>query len=166
MLNFAREQFTGTPATGEQNRVSDMNHRLIYLLNTSQRRLQRWSQAKTAMGGVTAAQSGLLFFLGKNDGALMNEAAAALDLKAPGMSGLVDRAERAGLIERHADESDRRASRLWLTQEGRVALKRSKAGLADLNARLTDGFTESEIDVVARWLTSFQEKFPDTDEDA
>ncbi|NLP63546.1 MarR family winged helix-turn-helix transcriptional regulator [Paraburkholderia sacchari] len=137
-----------------------MDHRLVYLLNVGQRRLHRWSQARTAAGGVTAAQAGLLFFLAKNDGALTNEAAAALDLKAPGMSGLVDRTERAGLIERHADESDRRATRLWLTKEGRGAVRRSKAGLVDLNARLTEGFTDSEIDVVARWLTSLQEKFP------
>jgi DNA-binding MarR family transcriptional regulator len=141
-----------------------MDHRLVYLLNVGQRRLHRWSQARTAAGGVTAAQAGLLFFLAKNDGALTNEAAAALDLKAPGMSGLVDPAERAGLIERHADEFDRRASRLWLTRDGRAALKRSKAGLAALNAHLTDGFTSSEIDIVVRWLTSLQEKFPAIDE--
>jgi DNA-binding MarR family transcriptional regulator len=114
---------------------------------------------------VTAAQAGLLFVLAKNDGALTIEAAAALDLKAPGMSGLVDRAERAGLIERHADEFDRRASRLWLTEDGRVALKRSKAVLARLNARLTEGFTASEIDIVVRWLASLQEKFLAIDED-
>ena len=32
--------------------------------------------------------------------------------------------------------------------------------MTDLNARLTEGFTEAEIDVVARWLTSLQTKFP------
>ena len=143
-----------------------MDHRLVYLLNVGQRRLQRWSQARTAVGGVTAAQAGLLFFLGKNDGALTSEAAAALDLKAPGMSGLVDRVERAGLVERHGDELDRRASRLWLTAAGRTALKRAKSGLAELNARLTEGFTAAEIDVVARWLASLQDKFPDVDEGA
>jgi DNA-binding MarR family transcriptional regulator len=143
-----------------------MDHRLVYLLNVGQKRLNRWSQTRTAAGGVTAAQAGLLFFLGKNDGALSSEAAAALDLKAPGMSGLVDRVERAGLVERHSDELDRRASRLWLTAAGRAALKRSKSGLAELNARLTEGFTSSEIDVVARWLTSLQDKFPDVDEEA
>lgn len=143
-----------------------MDHRLVYLLNVGQKRLNRWSQTRTAAGGVTAAQAGLLFFLGKNDGALTSEAAAALDLKAPGMSGLVDRVERAGLVERHSDELDRRASRLWLTAAGRAALKRSKSGLAELNARLTEGFTSAEIDVVARWLTSLQDKFPDVDEEA
>jgi DNA-binding MarR family transcriptional regulator len=142
-----------------------MNHRLVYLLNVGQRRLQRWTQARTALGGVTAAQSGLLFFLMKNDGALMSEAAAALDLGAPGMSGLADRTERAGLISRHADENDRRASRLWLTDEGRTAAKRSRAGLTELNARLTEGFSAAEIEVVARWLGSLQDKFPVEEEE-
>lgn len=141
-----------------------MEHRLVYLLNVGQRRLQRWSQARTAAGGVTATQAGLLFFLGENDGSLMGEAAAALDLGAPGMSGLADRTERAGLIERRPDETDRRASRLWLTEAGRSARQRSKAGMKELNARLTEDFTAAEISVVARWLTSLQTKFPAADE--
>ena len=145
--------------------VPNMEHRLVYLLNVGQRRLQRWSQARTAEeGGVTAAQGGLLFFLGRHDGALMSEAAAALDLGAPGMSGLADRTERAGLIERRPDETDRRASRLWLTEAGRAARQRSKAGMKGLNAKLAEGFTDAEIDVVARWLTSLQTKFPTADE--
>lgn len=141
-----------------------MEHRLVYLLNVGQRRLQRWSQARAATGGVTAAQAGLLFFLGRNDGALMSEAAAALDLGAPGMSGLADRTERAGLIERRPDESDRRASRLWLTQAGRTARQRSKASMKVLNTKLTDGFTPDEIEVVARWLGALQTKFPAAEE--
>jgi hypothetical protein len=39
-------------------------------------------------------------------------------------------------------------------------MAQSKAGLAEVNARLTDGFTDAEIDIVARWLTSLQGKFP------
>ncbi|QGZ59278.1 MarR family winged helix-turn-helix transcriptional regulator [Paraburkholderia acidiphila] len=136
-----------------------MKHRLVYLLNVGQRRLQRWSQARAASGGVTAAQAGLLFFLGESNGALMSEAAAALDLGAPGMSGLAERTEKAGLIERRADENDGRASRLWLTEAGRAARQRSKLRMKDLNAKLTEGFTEAEIDVVARWLTSLQTRF-------
>jgi DNA-binding MarR family transcriptional regulator len=66
----------------------------------------------------------------------------------------------ASLIKRRADPDDGRAWRLWLTPTGRAALVRSKAGLAEINARLTDGFTEAEIDIVARWLTSLQSKFP------
>jgi DNA-binding MarR family transcriptional regulator len=135
-------------------------HRLVFLLNVAQRRLQRWMAARTLYRGVTAAQSGLLFMLGQRDGVLMGEAGAALDLGPPGISGLVDRMAAANLIRRRADPDDGRAWRLWLTPSGRAALAQSKAGLAEINARLTDGFSEAEIDVVARWLTSLQSKFP------
>jgi DNA-binding MarR family transcriptional regulator len=134
-----------------------LDRRLIFLLNVAQRRLQRWLAGQ---GGVTAAQSGLLFALGRRDGVLIGEAAAALDLGMPGISGLVDRMIEAGLIEKRADPNDGRAWRLWLTPSGRKALARAKAGVADLNARLTDGFTDAEIDIVARWLTGLQAKFP------
>ncbi|MGY2904258.1 MarR family winged helix-turn-helix transcriptional regulator [Bradyrhizobium sp. URHC0002] len=135
-------------------------HRLVFLLSVAQRRLQRWIAVQTQRNGVTAAQSGLLFVLGQRDGVLMGEAGAALDLGPPGISGLVDRMTAANLIRRRADPDDGRAWRLWLTPAGRVALAQSKAGLTEVNARLTDGFSEAEIDVVARWLTGLQSKFP------
>src|SRR3954463_10297553 len=135
-------------------------HRFVFLLNVAQRRLQRWMAARTEASGVTAAQSGLLFILGQRDGVLMGEAGAALDLGPPGISGLVDRMTAASLIKRRADPDDGRAWRLWLTPAGRAAMAQSKAGLTEVNARLTDGFTDNEIDVVARWLTTMQTRFP------
>ena len=135
-------------------------HRLVFLLNVAHRRLQRWMAARTQSSGVTAAQSGLLFILGQRDGVLMGEAGAALDLGPPGISGLVDRMTATNLIKRQADPDDGRAWRLWLTPAGRAAMAQSKAGLVEVNARLTEGFTEAEIDVVARWLTTMQTRFP------
>jgi len=132
----------------------------VFLLNVAQRRLQRWMAARAQARGVTAAQSGLLFILGQRDGVLMGEAGAALDLGPPGISGLVDRMTAASLIKRRADPDDGRAWRLWLTPAGRAAMAQSKAGLTEVNARLTEGFTEAEINVVARWLTTMQTRFP------
>ncbi|QIP07314.1 MarR family winged helix-turn-helix transcriptional regulator [Bradyrhizobium symbiodeficiens] len=138
-------------------------HRLIYLLSVAQRRLQRWMAARPE-NEVTPAQAGLLFILGRQDGVLMGEAGAALDLGPAGISGLVDRTEAAKLIERRADREDGRAWRIWLTPKGRTALAQAKAGAAEVNAALTDGFTAAEIDIVARWLTSIQNKFPRSSE--
>ena len=139
-------------------------NRLVFLLNVAQRRLQRWIAAQAQQTGVTATQSGLLFVLGQRDGVLMGEAGAALDLGPPGISGLVDRMTAANLIRRRADPDDGRAWRLWLTPAGRAAMAQSKAGLAEINVRLTDGFTEAEIDIVARWLTTMQSRFPRGDD--
>ena len=113
-----------------------------------------------AKGVTTAAQSGVLFFLGEQDGALIGEAADALDLAPSAMTGLIDRMTRAELVERRADLKDGRAMRLHLTDKGRAARDAAKAELAGLNAHLRDGFTDAEIEVVGRWLASLQTKFP------
>jgi DNA-binding MarR family transcriptional regulator len=147
------------------NSVSGADRRLIFLVNVAQRRLQRFVASQTKEGGVTSAQSGLLFVLGKRDGALMGEAGAALDLGPPGISGLAERMVEAGLIEKRADPDDGRAFRLRLTGAGRKALARTKANVAELNAKLGEGFSDAEIDIVSRWLTSVQRKFPKGDDE-
>jgi DNA-binding MarR family transcriptional regulator len=139
------------------------HHRLIYLLSVAQRRLRRWMAAQPG-SNVTPAQAGLLFILGKQDGILMGEAGAALDLGPAGICGLVDRTAAARLVERRADRDDRRAFRVWLTPKGRIALAQARAATAEVNAALTQGFTSAEIDIVARWLTSIQDKFPRDEE--
>lgn len=144
--------------------VAARHHRLIYLLNVAQRRLQRWMAAQPG-NEVTPAQAGLLFILGKQDGILMGEAGAALDMGPAGISGLVDRSAAAKLVERRADREDGRAWRVWLTPKGRTALAQAKTSAAQVNAALMDGFTSVEIDIVACWLTSIQEKFPRDPED-
>ncbi|WP_415024892.1 MarR family winged helix-turn-helix transcriptional regulator [Bradyrhizobium sp.] len=109
---------------------------------------------------VTPAQAGLLFTLGKQDGVLMGEAGAALDLGPAGISGLVDRSAAVKLVERRADNEDGRAWRVFLTPKGRTVLAQAKTNAAAVNAALTEGFTGAEIEIVARWLTSIQTRFP------
>ncbi|MEY9881843.1 DNA-binding MarR family transcriptional regulator [Bradyrhizobium sp. USDA 328] len=141
------------------NEAAAKHHRLIYLLSVAHRRLQRWMAAQP-QSTVTPAQAGLLFILGRQDGVLIGEAGAALDMGPAGISGLVDRTAAARLIERRADREDGRAWRIWLTPKGRSALAQAKTSAAEVNAALTEGFTAAEIDIVARWLTSIQNKFP------
>ena len=135
---------------------------MVYLLSVAQRRVQR-ALAASSVDAVSPAQAGLLFVLGKQDGALMGEAGAALDLGPAGISGLVDRMAAAGLVERRADPGDARASRIFLTAKGRKAQVRAKDVAHGTNARLMEGFSAQEIDIVARWLTSIQSKFPKGD---
>jgi DNA-binding MarR family transcriptional regulator len=146
-----------------RNNAPPSDRRMIYLLNVAQRRVQRFVAAQRR--GATPAQSGLLFVLGKQDGLSMSEAGAALDLGPPGISGLAERMMEAGLITKCADPADGRAARLWLTGAGRKELTRAKAGAADLNARLMDGFSDAEIDIVSRWLKAVQTKFPKGDDE-
>src|SRR2546423_13079525 len=99
-------------------------HRLVFLLNVAHRRLQRWMAARTQNSGVTAAQSGLLFILGRRDGVLMGEAGAALDLGPPGISGLVDRMTATDLIQRRGEPGGGRAGGVSLAPGRRGGLGR------------------------------------------
>lgn len=139
------------------------NRRLMFLLSAANRRVQRWIEAEMP-GGLTSAQSGVLFVLGqrdKADGAAIGEVAEALDTAPSAMSGLIDRMERAGLVKRRADPADGRGQRIHMTDKGREAREAAKAGLARINAKITEGFSEAEIDTVARWLASLQQQFPE-----
>jgi DNA-binding MarR family transcriptional regulator len=64
-----------------------------------------------------------------------------------------------GLIERRPDERDGRSWRLFLTKSGEAMRVVAQAATADINARLVAGFTESELDIVARWLSHVGNQF-------
>jgi DNA-binding MarR family transcriptional regulator len=137
------------------------DRRLFFLPSAGLRRVQRWVERRARdEGGLTGTQAGLLFMLGKDGGVLIGEAAETLDVAPSAMSGLVDRMERANLIERRADARDGRAQRLYLTDAGRLGREKAKAALAELNDRLADGYSEAELAVVARWLRDLNTKFP------
>src|SRR4051794_41701886 len=114
------------------------HHRLIYLLSVAQRRVQRWMAAQPS-SEVTPAQAGLLFILGKQDGALMGEAGTALDLGPAGISGLVDRTAAAKLIERRGDREGGGARRGWLAPEGRAGPSQGKGQAAPGKTALAGG---------------------------
>jgi DNA-binding MarR family transcriptional regulator len=75
------------------------------------------------------------------------------------MTGLVDRMTRAGYVERRPDPTDGRGQRLYLTAQGWSARERAVALLDDLNQRLSEGLSEGDAAVVARWLEAVAAKF-------
>ena len=136
--------------------------RLIYLLNSAQRRLQQFvaaEQERFARAGATPpspAQSGVLFVLAKEDGATMGSLAEALDLAPSAVSGLVQRMEALGWVLRRASASDARSQQVWLQPEGRALLPVLQKALARINERLTGDFTSDELQTVGRWLRHVQ----------
>lgn len=137
--------------------------RLVFLLNSAQRRLQAWIGVLHAQtmreGGTppTAAQGGALFVLARQDGATMGQLATELDLAPSAVSGLVQRLEALGWVQRRPCPEDARTQRVWLQSAGQAQLAPLRDALAHINERLTAGFTETELQTVARWLTHVQQ---------
>ncbi|GAB6937314.1 MarR family winged helix-turn-helix transcriptional regulator [Isoptericola variabilis] len=133
--------------------------RLVFLTTAAERQLRRWiarrGGAHTAGNGgqgFGAPAAGVLLHLADHPGASIGEVTAALQASPAGASGLLARMERADLVRRRADPDDRRTVRLDLTPTGTAALDDVRTALAELNDRLSDGFTDDELATVSRWL--------------
>ncbi|MBX3208521.1 MAG: MarR family transcriptional regulator [Labilithrix sp.] len=72
---------------------------------------------------TTLARFDLLASLARDDGQTLAGLSRALLVTAGNVTGLVDRAERDGVVERRAEPSDRRVARVWLTRSGRALIR-------------------------------------------
>lgn len=136
--------------------------RLIFLLNSAQRHLQQWIAQQTEAASrqgqqmPTPAQSGVVFALAKSDGATMGELAQALDLAPSAVSGLIQRMEALDWVSRLPCPDDGRTQRVWLLPAGQQLLPLLRQATKRINTRLTEGFTDDELQTVARWLSHVQ----------
>jgi len=142
--------------------MSERLPRLIFLLSSAQRRLQQFiateqdRAARTGLAAPTPAQSGVLFLLAREDGATMGRLAKTLDLAPSAVSGLVQRMELSGWVQRRACDVDARTQRVWLQPTGAAQLPALRKALGRINERLAGEFTPAELHTVARWLEHVQ----------
>lgn len=131
------------------------SHRLFHLLDLAahavRQRLEKRAQAEL---GISMVQVGALFFLVEHDGCLHRELATALGIQPAGVSGLVDRMEAAGLVMRKPSPRDARAQHLHATAAGKRIAAKAGPVVRELQTALTTGFTDAELDIVARFLTA------------
>ena len=109
--------------------------------------------------GVTGGQVSLLIEIRKDPGIGVRELAARERMSPAGMSGHVDRLERAGLVRRTPDPVDRRRHGLTITPEAERVLRsvrsRRTAWLATRLKRLSPdelATVEAAIDPLAKLL--------------
>lgn len=95
--------------------------------------------------GYSRSRWMVLLYISRNDAIPHRELADRLGIESPTLVRLVDRMEADGLLERRADESDRRVKRLHLSTEGRKEVERIRAYAADLRKELLAGLDKTEI---------------------
>ncbi|ODT20661.1 MAG: hypothetical protein ABS35_19285 [Kaistia sp. SCN 65-12] len=99
--------------------------------------------------GLTRAQWLVLTRLYRRPGASQTELAVMLEIDRASAGRMLDRMEKNGWVERHADSEDRRINRLYLTDDARRAHKAMWAiaeatvddALAPLSEREREHFT-------------------------
>lgn len=106
--------------------LADADYQRLLRFRTGLRRFLHWSEEQAEKAGLTAAQHQLLLAVRGHNGDLgptIGDVAGYLLLQHHSVVGLVDRAVKAGLVERHEDAVDRRVVRLRLTAQGAQILK-------------------------------------------
>ena len=100
---------------------------------------QRWNEllqeafAREGFPEVRASYGSVLLPLFEEDGLRIGEIARRARLSKQTMTTMVRLAERDGLVERRADEGDRRATRVHLTPKGRRLIPITESILAELD---------------------------------
>jgi DNA-binding MarR family transcriptional regulator len=104
--------------------------------------------------GITRSQWSVLSELSRsgNDGMMQVDLARLMGVGKVTVGGLVDRLEASGHIERRADPSDRRAKRVFITEQGFEVIQLMIAVSSKVNKRITKGVSAAEMEIVERAL--------------
>ena len=119
------------------------------------RRVQR-IHISTASGGemdLDRSAYGILCRLADEGPQRLGLLASAFGLDPSTITRQVQALEKAGLVERHADPDDRRASILDLTEEGKVTLAHTRAYRRERLEEVLADWPEHDREELARLLT-------------
>lgn len=108
-------------------------------------RMMRWQFDRRASGlKLTRSQWSVLAHLLRTDGIQQKELAEQMDITAITLTGLLDRMEREGWVERRADPDDRRAKRVYLTEKVAPVTKELRSLAREVRKSAMQGLSEAE----------------------
>ncbi|MES2755016.1 MAG: MarR family transcriptional regulator [Pseudomonadota bacterium] len=107
-----------------------MTDSLGFLLSDVSRLIRRRFDARARLVGATRAQWRTLVTLARHEGINQGGLAELLEVEPISLCRMIDRLAEAGLVERRRDPGDRRAWRIYLTEDAKPKLERLRT-LAD-----------------------------------
>ncbi len=141
--------------------MNSKDDRLIYLVFTAQNRLRMYIRDELTAAGVkiTMVQAGILFLLQEKNGRSMSELGQLLSLDNSTITGLIDRLEKSGFVQRKANPKDRRMSLIHITRQGIKEVSKAKTVINQVNDEIKADFSKQEIEAFKKILNSFVAKF-------
>lgn len=128
-----------------------------YLIHEVSRLMKRRFEEEARAHGVTLPQWRVLAQIALHDGISQVGLATATDTDPMTVSGVLDRLEKRGLIDRYADPTDSRAKLARLTAEGEEVFNTARVvGLAMYEAALV-GVTPEERQTVISALSKMRD---------
>jgi len=135
--------------------------RFIFLISKVYQKLITNLQKSFSGSGieVTPVQVMLLFFLQQNDGLSLTQISQGLMLENPTVTGLIDRLEKSGYVERSDHPNDRRVYLVHLTEKGNKVAKKALPIVKRLNEQIKEGYSKGEIKDFKKILIGAFNKF-------
>ena len=132
----------------------EADDRIIYSITEVQRLLMAHLKDRLSAEGlsITVVQAGLLFLLSQRDGRTMTELSRLLFTENSSMTRLVDRMEKAGLVQRRTDPQDRRTLIISITEAGRKQSVAAKKFVKGLNEEIKTSLSTEELEIFKKVL--------------
>jgi DNA-binding MarR family transcriptional regulator len=140
------------PQIGESFRGVD--GRTGYLLRQAWQQLQGAMEVALRDHGLSSAQFGVLSVLAREPGAYGADLARGINTSPQAMNGVLAGLERNGLVQRRPHPTHGRILQVDLTDKGRRRLDEARPAVDRLEAIIVDGYSESEIAAIKKWLVT------------
>jgi len=123
-----------------------------YWINKVERTMKNIHDKRLEQYDLTLSQEAILHQLWHKDGLTQKEIQENLSLRGASVSGLVDTLLKKRLIVRTQDVEDARYKRLYLTEEGRKLEVICIGVIKELEAEISQGFSEDEKMIFTSWM--------------
>jgi len=123
-----------------------------FLMFRTARGMKRMLDARLSEFNVTSSQASVLNTLNAHNGLSLSEVGKSVHLDKPAMTGLADRMEKDGLVERKRISSDRRVIQLFLTTKGKDLFIQIEGIIGEVDQMLVKDLSSHEIDLLHQLL--------------
>ncbi|MBC2669175.1 MarR family winged helix-turn-helix transcriptional regulator [Novosphingobium piscinae] len=130
---------------------------IVFLASDISRMFRKRFDNAARSFGVTGSQWRVLGMLNARPGESQAVLAAELEVEAITAGRMIDRLEKAGLVERRADPADRRTWRLHLTAAGGRLLEQLRGTVSDVTGGVLAGFGPIEQDQLRTLLARLRQ---------
>ena len=108
---------------------------------------------------ITPVQAMVLGFLAEEDQIIAGELGKKVELDSATLTGVLDRLEAAGLIERKGNPDDRRSIKIHLTKQGKETGFEAGKLIEEANKEFLAAFTENEKKDLRSLIGKLREQF-------
>ncbi|MFQ6677576.1 MAG: MarR family winged helix-turn-helix transcriptional regulator [Fidelibacterota bacterium] len=128
------------------NPAGTMEKTTGFLMFRTARGMKKLLDTRLSEFNITSSQATVLNTLSYQDGQSLSDIGKSIHLDKPAITGLADRMEKDGLVERRRTSSDRRIIQLFFTEKGKKLFHQIEKVIVDVDNELVEALREKEIE--------------------